>query len=203
MSCVASSKDFSRIVLGDVVTTSILSAGTAERDPGHVAPVAAPWRHPPRKMRRIAPTFPLEIAGFSEFSPKPPDLRQEPRWWIDRVEAVQGRQAVRRSRPADDRAPTPRKHVCPFSSPSTRTRNLTEAGPAAARAPDSGSPEFKTWAQDESRGEMIKTGIWEAPRARPTRSRAPPSSSATSSPASSRSRRRAARPGPTGPATAS
>ncbi|WP_257165081.1 cupin domain-containing protein [Bradyrhizobium sp. SRS-191] len=26
----------------------------------------------------------------------------------------------------------------------------------------SGSPEFKTWAQDDSRGEMIKTGIWEA-----------------------------------------
>ena len=26
----------------------------------------------------------------------------------------------------------------------------------------SGSPEFKTWAQDASRGETVKTGIWEA-----------------------------------------
>ena len=26
----------------------------------------------------------------------------------------------------------------------------------------SGSPAFKTWAQDDSRGEMIKTGVWEA-----------------------------------------
>ncbi|BAQ46296.1 MULTISPECIES: cupin domain-containing protein [Methylobacterium] len=25
-----------------------------------------------------------------------------------------------------------------------------------------GSPSFKTWAQDESRGETVKTGIWEA-----------------------------------------
>jgi uncharacterized cupin superfamily protein len=26
----------------------------------------------------------------------------------------------------------------------------------------SGSPKFKTWSQDESRGEMIKSGVWEA-----------------------------------------
>ncbi|WP_279482443.1 cupin domain-containing protein [Aureimonas sp. SK2] len=26
----------------------------------------------------------------------------------------------------------------------------------------SGSPTFKTWAQDDSKGEMVKTGVWEA-----------------------------------------
>jgi len=47
----------------------------------------------------------------------------------------------------------------------------------------SGDPSYKTWEQDSSRGDSVKTGVWEARLARTARSRARPSSTATSFPA--------------------